>query len=106
VGLELDEKNVQVSAVEDPLERFGAALIADLESSQSAFEGGKIDKIAWREPFRPTPLCPQSAKLYFGRVREGCPQPLVFGQVYFKLLRFSPSNPAGLRVNPPERNTS
>ena len=49
MGLELDKKNVQVPAGEGPLERFGAALITDLESDQAAFEAGKIGKIAWRE---------------------------------------------------------
>src|SRR5208283_1648645 len=49
VGLELDEKDMQVVASEGPLERFGGALIAVLESNRTAFEGFEIGEIAWRE---------------------------------------------------------
>ena len=47
--LELDQKHVQVTAGEGPLEGSGGALIAALEGHQTAFEGSQIGKVARRE---------------------------------------------------------
>ena len=49
VGLQLDEKDVEVTAREGPLERLGGMLIAALECNQAAFECREIGGVAWRE---------------------------------------------------------
>jgi hypothetical protein len=49
VGLELDEKHVQITAREGPLERLGGTLIAALESDQAAFGGSESGEVTWRE---------------------------------------------------------
>ena len=49
MGLQLDEKDVQVTAREGPLERLGGMLIAALECDQAAFECREICEVARRE---------------------------------------------------------
>ena len=49
VGPQLDEKDVQVTAREGPLERLGGLLIAALECNQAAFECREICEVARRE---------------------------------------------------------
>ena len=49
VGPQLDEKDVQVTAREGPLERLGGLPIAALECNQAAFECREICEVARRE---------------------------------------------------------